>query len=353
MKTLVSYQNCNTDLKQEVLVNIKELSRREPNQVEGDFNILNFDILCCERDWERTTRVFEQIKDDFQAIRVQDPGILAYVLENCDLPIEMVLENGHHNWAAIEQWVDLIGSRLKKIVLSYELPKNRLAEYSSKLKEKGIESEMLLVGDILLFYSPRMLLEKQIKKEQENIKLFADSEESPHKGFVVEQNLHGTFMYHLKKLFLLERYEEILKMDVTHVRVEYPTKEVLGFLEGSMNISEAIETFSFARTRGYFDINKSDVLFPKLKNEELEKQRANVLGEVVSSKKGSYTAIRVKQDFYKKERFSFITAEGKEFSSEIQWLKNIDGEEVDKALSGSLVMVNPVKKATARTLILD
>ncbi len=356
MKKIVSPYSKVSRLTSEVLFNIKELSRKTPseNLKAEQYKILNFDILCCERDWERTMRVFDQVKDQFDAIRVQDPGILAYVLEKTEKPIELILENGHHNWPAIERWVNFIGDRLKKIVLSYELPKNRIKEYSEKLIGRGIESEILLLGDILLFYSPRMLLDHQVKEKQDEIKLFADSEESPHKGFEVEQNLHGTFMYHLKKLCLLERLDEINKMKVTHLRLEYSNSEIEKYLENpSTGIEKVFESIPFGKTRGYFDINKSNVLFPKLKNEELERNREEILGEVISTKKGSYTAIRLKKDFLSSEfkSVSFVTGEGKRFSSNISEIKDLNGVTLNNASEGSLVIINHIKKATPRTLL--
>ena len=36
-----------------------------------------------------------------------------------------------------------------------------------------------------------------------------ESEESPHKGFPLIENSHGTFMFHIKRLFLLEHLEHL------------------------------------------------------------------------------------------------------------------------------------------------
>ena len=88
--------------------------------------------------------------DHFDAIRVQDPGALEYLLEKTNIKIQLVLENGNHNLLGIQTWVDYVVDRLDRVVLSIELPKDKLREYVQKL---NVDIEFYILGQILIFYT--------------------------------------------------------------------------------------------------------------------------------------------------------------------------------------------------------
>lgn len=59
--------------------------------------VLEWDILMVETSFQATLSLFEKniSLDDYDAIRVQDPGALEYVLTNTKLPVQLVLEQGN------------------------------------------------------------------------------------------------------------------------------------------------------------------------------------------------------------------------------------------------------------------
>ena len=105
-----------------------------------------------------------------------------------------------------------MGDQCERLVLSNELSKEKLLEYAHLL---NTPIEVLVFGRILLFYSPRLLLSPLEKTELENnhsIEAFGTSEESPHSGFPLIENSHGTFMFNVKDLYLLDHLEELKEM---------------------------------------------------------------------------------------------------------------------------------------------
>jgi U32 family peptidase len=110
-----------------------------------------------------TSKAFERALENlskvslsnFQSIRVQDPGALYYLMEKFpEIKIQLNLETGNHNLRAIRGWVDLVGERLEKIILSSELNREKLGEYINAFKSHDFTFELLGLGKILLFYTP-------------------------------------------------------------------------------------------------------------------------------------------------------------------------------------------------------
>ena len=116
---------------------------------------LQWDLLATENDFRRMLQeVLEQIPlNSFDAIRVQDIGALEWLSQHPTKPkIHWIAETGHHNLLSLKRLVEYVGSTLERIVLSTELPLPILSEYC---RELSVSCELLAVGRILLFYSPR------------------------------------------------------------------------------------------------------------------------------------------------------------------------------------------------------
>src|SRR5690606_28287579 len=152
----------------------------------------------------RLSKKLPELLDTFDALRVQDPGALEWSLKNTNKPLQFIAETGNHNFEALKGWVEYCGDRLERIALSIELSRPVLEEFVKKLK---VPCELLVFGRILLFYSPRSLLSPLSPEKiavNEELAALGESEESPHKGFPIVENRHGTFMFHIKEFCLLE-----------------------------------------------------------------------------------------------------------------------------------------------------
>lgn len=316
--------------------------------------ILEWDILINEVDFKKVINEFKQIDDScYDLIRVQDVGALEYVLNETSKKIQFITENGNHNLAGLLKWESYIGARLDRLILSVELSKLKLKEFKQQLK---CPIELLVLGRVLIFYSPRKLLspllpanETGIKDNyQDYIEAQGESEESPHKGFPLIQNRHGTFMFHIKDLFLLDKMDDLLSIGLDYLRIDLRFNESPGLLSQIVD-AKTKDDFKNIKTlygteviRGYFETNKSDVLFKKLKNTRLQRTDLMYVGEILEAKKSEYLAIDIKGNVSLKvgDELKFITPEGKEEFCKVYSLKDVSQNDCDTRGYGQLALMN-------------
>ena len=317
--------------------------------------IFEWDTLIVEQDFEKIINEFKKLDlGSIDSIRVQDPGVLEYVLEHTDKKIQYICETGNHNLTGLKKWETYIGKRLERLILSIEINKDTLSLY---IRELNTPIEFLLLGRILLFYSPRHLLNSLIKeKEVDYLNAFADSEESPHKGFPLVQNRHGTFMFHVKNLYLLDKIEEVIdtglsfgRLDLRDIQSEITKGEFFRFFKEELLKSKKNEDFSQLKLlypkdviRGYFQMNKSDVLFKKLKNYRIQRKDDDYMGEVIETSKPNYMAIELKgkKELRLGDEISILNPEGKKYNCQVHFLKDISNNDIEFASPGDLVMIN-------------
>ncbi len=301
--------------------------------------IFEWDILMTEGVFENVIAALPSLLEHVDILRVQDPGALEWSLANTQKTLQFIAENGNHNIVALQGWIDHAQGRLERIILSIELPKDIIEEYARNLT---VPCELLGLGRILLFYTPRQLLsplyDDQKLYHQELIAI-GESEESPHKGFPIVENQHGTFMFHIKDFCLIEYAQELSQRGLHYFRIDLRWSEMTllkDVLEIFKNANpEKFEAFKLnykqELMKGYFHVNKTDVLFPKLKNHRLQNREGNYLGEVIEAEKGSHLAIQIKNPLGLKasDSLKIVHPKGEEFSVKIYSLKNLALEEVE------------------------
>lgn len=327
--------------------------------------VLEWDALNMESRFQETLKFVERLPlHDFSAIRVQDPGAVEYIKEKFSwLPVQLILENGNHNLIGLSKWCDYLGAQLQRLVLSNELSKEKLSEYAAAL---STPIEVLVMGRILLFYTPRKLLSPLEKTDilNQSLEAFGTSEESPHSGFPLIENSHGTFMFNVKDLYLLDHLDELSEMKIAAVRID------LRFDESTPNYYEKIAQMlgrqipESALTikknhlrpmiKGFYNINKTDVLFTKLKNKRTQRQDLNYVGEIVDVERDQQLALMIKGNafhFEKNISLKMITPEGKEKSVELSWAKSASGENIAEAVKNDLVLIPYTNGVTVKTQV--
>ncbi len=314
--------------------------------------IFEWDILMTENVFSQVEKKMISFLPISDVIRVQDPGALQWVLEKTSLPLQFIAENGNHNLKSLETWINYCQGRMERMILSIELTKDSIAEYVEKLK---VPCEILGFGKILLFYTPRFLLSPlrgERISENESLSAVGESEESPHKGFPIVENRHGTFMFHIKEFSLVEFAEELKNFGLSFFRIDL-RDEGLHLLS---TLNQVIQKFSedqwqefknnYAHDlmKGFYLVNKTDVLFPKLKNSRLQNREGDYLGEVLEAEKASHLAILVKnnRDLKRTDALRIVHPRGEEFEVKIYSLKNIDSIEVESVPSGHIALIQYV-----------
>ena len=390
MKTLITYIESLEQLKlfrshrgslenAEYIVGCHELSRYTNTTLTDLQNIiayaaiekmplvLEWDALNQEEKFTKTCDLFDRLPlHEFKAVRLQDPGAVHFVKNKYPwLSIQLILENGNHNLVGLTRWSDYLGAQCSRLILSNELSKEMLKDYASVLK---IPLEIQVYGRILLFYSPRSLLSPL---EKENVtknwmEAFGSSEESPHTGFPLIENRHGTFMFNVKDLYLLDHLDELSEMGIAHTRVDLRFDQtfekfyqsVSSFYQGLKKESDLDFKTSPIRPliKGFYNINKTDVLFTKLKNKRTQRQDLNYLGEIVDVERDCQLALMIKSPSMNFDQLTLlavkmITPEGKEKSVTVEWIKNASGESVTTTTKNDIVLIPYVNGVTVKTQV--
>jgi putative protease len=301
--------------------------------------IFEWDILMTEKTFEALLLKLNHFLPMVDILRLQDPGALEWSFKQTKKPLQFIAENGNHNLEALKGWIEHVQGRMERIVLSIELPKDKIEEYAKELK---VPCELLGLGRILLFYTPRQLLTPLVMEKvsyNETLSAIGESEESPHKGFPIVENRHGTFMFHIKDFCVLEFAQDLKKAGLAALRVDLrwsdftQLKDITSLVEefSETKFSGLKENYPQDLMRGYYLVNKTDVLFPKLKNSRLQNREGDYIGEVIESEKGSHLAILVKNSkgLRKSDKLKFIHPKGKVIEAQIFSLRNLALEEVD------------------------
>jgi putative protease len=355
----------------EVIVSVKELGRfsettlkelEEMILIKRKHSslklILEWDALNQENKFKKTIEVLNKIPlIEFQAIRLQDPGAIYYVKENYPwLKIQLILETGNHNLVGIKRWQNFLGAQLERIIVSNELSKEYLELYASSI---NTPIEVLIFGRILLFYSPRSLIAPLEKKniEKSFIEVVGTSEESPHSGFPIIENQHGTFMFNVKDLSLLENIEELKQIGINDFRIDLRFDN--HFLELNNIISKIKNNTDYKASgprpyvKGFYNVNKTDVIFVKLKNKRIVRVDENYLGVVVDVERDHQLTILTKNP--KKNisslKLKIITPEGKEKKLDRFQFKNSEFNVVDCFENEEIVTVPYVNGVTVKSQV--
>lgn len=370
-------KNKSPELSYELVLGCNELSRYTKTSIDELLNLVNlsvkddlpivleWDALYQEERFIKAKTIIDRLPlHDFKAIRVQDPGAVHYIKTHFPwMKMHVVLENGNHNLEGLLKWEEYLGEQCERLIVSNELSKEMLKEYAGQIKTP---IEILTFGRILLFYSPRLLLSPLEKEEMKKsyIEASGSSEESPHTGFPLIENQHGTFMFNVKDLSLLDHLNEINEMGIQHARVdlrfdhgfENYLPSMLDLFSGKIEeISPEIKKLHpRPLIKGFYNINKTDVLFTKLKNKRTQRQDQNYVGEIVDVERDQQLALLIKTEAFKNgvaPAVFIITPEGKEKIITLQWVKTSTGDDVESAQKNDLVLIPYINGVTVKTQV--
>jgi putative protease len=365
----------------EVIVGTAAISRYSENTLAGLLDmialnqklklplVLEWDVLQQESLFQKNAELVSRLPlHEFKAVRLQDPGALNFVKEKFPwLKIQLILENGNHNYTGLSRWSEFLGEQLDRLVLSNELSREHLSKYAAELKT---ELEVLVFGRILLFYSPRLLL-SPIKKEeisedlfQKNKEAFGSSEESPHNGFPLIENRHGTFMFNVKDLYLLDHLDELGTLNIGAVRFDLRFDNSFGHLENCLDLfagkilHEDVLTIKNEHPRpmikGFYNINKTDVLFTKLKNKRVQRQDDNYIGEIVDVERDQQMALLIKSKHLVLklgDELQLVTPEGKTKTLGLKKFSDTSGIEKGYAATNEVVLLPYMSGVVAKTQV--
>lgn len=327
---------------------------------------LQWDILMTESVFAATLYHFKDFDWSlFTAIRVQDPGALLWLKKNRpSSKLHLIVEAGNHNGVALNHWLKLGGLTVERLVLSPELSFDILVQLRSQIPDRVI-FEVQALGRLLIFYTPRKLIEPLVHPEGKSHwrRASGTSEESPHKGFPLLENIHGTFMFNTKDLFILDEHENVQKLVANPGFSLRCDDSPLSFSELNRYFTDVSkgEADSLRKSyeahrpviKGFFRANKTDVLFKKLKNNRLQKRDDDLLGEVVEVKKKEHVVIHLKENcsINVGDHVKFFSPEGKTKEVVIKTMADGANRPIDHGRSGQIIIIPPVGGVSVRTQI--
>jgi putative protease len=324
---------------------------------------LQWDILMTDTTFAYACSFLSKINlNEFAGIRVQDPGTLYWLKEKFpEVAIHYIVETGNHNMVGLNRWLDT-GANIKRFVLSAELSFDLLKSFRNQLSRE-VELEVQALGRVLLFYTPRALLTplgEQDKKNMSNkyIEGTGTSEESPHKGFPLIENMHGTFMFNTKDIFIFDELEKVSELHTMFFRCDSHHLRISEIIDGlKNNIEEDIlslkKKYPVSLIKGFFKTNKTDVLFKKLKNSRIQGRVDNFLGEIVDVKKKKHAGLFLRDGSTLSigDIINFTTPEGKVKELTVNQMKNGAGHIIEKAQGGQVVFFPPIGGISVRTIV--
>ena len=281
------------------------------------------------------------------------PESPTFCQEQLSLPIQLILETGHHNLESYLSWVDLLGKRLQRIVVSNELPLSWVKQQSARIAG-GIWSTWPF-GPILLFYTPRKLVSPWVADV--GAQSWSWGSASDRRRLPVHENHHGTYLYYEKLLFLLPHLNDMeqagvdfLRLDLRLVDVQRLLEPLGSWLQDGSSLDRLRAELPRRATRGFFKSNRTDKQFVKLKRQRDVPEGFQWIGTVVDTRRGKFTVGHMNQPLHVGDEVVLVDSLGQVMEHRVTWVESVSGERVDGVQSG-LAIFNHARKSPTQTLI--
>ena len=331
--------------------------------------VLVWDILMPERVMEIVCdRLLQNWNlNCFDAIRVCDPGAAYWLLIHFpEIPLQLIVETGNHNLESLLGWCEIFSGSLERLVLSIELPEEKLVEYCQTLP---VACELLGVGQILLFYSPRSLLAKHLVDEDSfnpNSPLYLEANaafaDNLNRHFPTLETAHGTFMFLDKDQFILDKLDALqaaglhtVRLDLRHLEQEGDVAVNIDKICAQILENPASLRVKWSReTRApFFKANRTTALFLRMKSKVTDYRNDACLAEVLAGEGGKYVVFYTMRPFEVSQITSMMMPTGEEIKlpQEVSF-RNLNGEQLNCFESEQILVTDWIKKAVPGSLLL-
>ena len=331
--------------------------------------VLVWDALMPEREMALVCEHLNQWElSCFGAIRVCDPGAAQWLtLHAPEIPLQLIVETGNHNLASLRGWCEIFANSLERLVLSIELPEATLMEYCRQLP---VACEILGVGPILLFYSPRSLLAKHSRTPHPtprtpsplHLEATATAEETRNRPFPILETPHGTFMFLDKDQFILDKLDALcaaglhtVRLDLRHLHRSEPDAGNVAQICRQALAAPVLLRASWPKPTcaPFFNANRTTALFPRLKSKLTAYRDEACLAEIVTGENRKYVVFHTLRSFAMSQVRSMVlpTGEQMEIPQGIQF-RNLSGQVMESCEAEQLLLTDWIKKAMPGSLLL-
>ncbi|GAC1457287.1 MAG: hypothetical protein NVS2B14_05030 [Chamaesiphon sp.] len=328
--------------------------------------VLVWDILMPEHIMQNVCQQLMQWNlGQFGAIRVCDPGAAQWLkIHFPQMPLQLIVETGNHNLESLWGWCEIFSQSLERLVLSIELPGEKLVEYCQKLP---VACELLGVGQILLFYSPRSLLAEHLLNPQKEdfdgeIEATAAFAETPNRHFPTLETVHGTFMFLDKDQFILDKLDLLrtaglhtLRLDLRHLSREDDVAVDIDRICHQLlaDPTSVRDTWPRETRAPFFNANRTTAVFPRMKSKPSKYQNNSALAEVLAGEGKKYVVFYTLRPFEVSLIKSMMLPTGEEIEfPQGMTFRNLKGEIINVFESEQILVTNWIKKAVIGSLLL-
>ena len=341
---------------------VQELALRARHS--GLRTVLVWDALMPERTMQQVSQNLAQWDLSlFDAVRVSDPGAAGWLqIHHPQKPLQLIVETGNHNLAALRGWCEIFSTTLERFILSIELTEEKLVEYCKVFLP--VECELLGVGSILLFYSPRSLLAQHLTDQNESyLEATVAPEDMQHRQFPTVETQHGTFMFLDKDQFILHRLDALKTAGLHSVRLDLRHLSKSGN-DSADNIDQicqqALTDPALLRKNWprkthapFFKTNKTTVSFERIKPKMASYRDEHCLAEIVSAEKGKYLVFYTLRSFLSTQAKTILLPSGEYLDIPADFrLQHLNGELGDSFAAEQVLVTSWMKKAVAGSLLL-
>lgn len=300
----------------------------------------------------------------FAAIRVCDLGAAQWVTQLSNMPLQLVVEAGNHNLEALMGWCECFAPALERLVLSIELPEAKLMEYCQALP---VPCEILGVGPVLLFYSPRSLLGAHFggndeEVESSDIQTHITYEDAPNRLFPTLETQHGTFMFLDKDQFILDRLVGLDTAGCHTVRIDLRHLSEAGESASKIDqiCQQALSDPTLLRSQWpkearapFFNANRTTHFFPRLRSKLTGQRQEACLAESIAGEGKNYIVFQSLRSFSVADIQSIKLPTGETLTVPENWMmRDLAGNSVDVVERQQLFITDWVKKVVAGSLLM-
>ena len=278
-------------------------------------------------------------------IRVSDCGLAKHLLD-AGRRVQLSLESGHANLEAILAWCRVMPN-LERVILNHQIPRRNLLPMLPLLK---LDSELLGLGPIAMYYTPRKLLSIQGCSNKDSL---IHSEEMGPGHYRMSESETGTVMYYDKWLCLLPHREELQQAGLKHLRLDlrFVEPQELEALKNAL-VDEAFslrKAWARPLLHGFYGENKSDSIFSKLVGKRPDMNRSMV-GEVMD-RSGNKMLVLLSKSLGIGDALVGKNGRGDWTTWELDALSLPNEELINAASAGQLVMMKRPKSFAVGTYL--
>lgn len=280
-------------------------------------------------------------------VRAADPGVLRCLVQHYpQLELEADLRVGNHNRDGLARWKAQF-PQLRRMALGVEWPLDEVAS----LTELAIDLEYPALGPILIFHSPRPLIQTHLESQESYWEGQVQADEKHHALTVIE-NQRGTHLLYNKWLFLLDQLEAMKQAGVAFMGlslfgISEPQRLLHAIRNEHADWAALRKSLGHPTTRGFSKSNRTDKQFKHL-NPRRRKQEA--MGLVLDTKSGIYMVLECRDRVREGQILHFQIPEGDWLEAPITRLRLWTGEPVDQVQGGCFLACH-VPRVSAGSLV--